>query len=75
MAMKSAHKEDSGDCLKRLLCELQSKDDKSLAWDEALIKHSVDSNLDYTSPILQLQIAVDLGRKQGSKQCSVVYDR
>ena len=74
-AMRSAHLEDSGDCIKRLLCELQSKKDQDLPWDEILIKKSVASKIDYMSPILQLQLAVDLGTKQGPKQCSVVYSR
>ena len=73
--MRSAHLEDSGDCIKRLLCELQSKKDQDLPWDEILIKKSVASKIDYMSPILQLQLAVDLGTKQGPKQCSVVYSR
>ena len=73
--MRSAHLEDSGDCIKRLLCELQSKKDQDLPWDEILIKKSVASKIDYLSPILQLQLAVDLGTKQGPKQCSVVYSR
>ena len=75
VAMRSAHLEDSGDCVKRLLCELQSKDDQNLAWDELLIKKSVESEIDYTAPILQFNIAVDLGIKQGVNQCSVVYSR
>lgn len=73
MALRSAHLEDSSDCVKRLLCEIQSKSD--LTWDEKLIKDLVPSSIDYDSPTLQFHLAVDLGRKMNGNQCSVVYNR
>ena len=74
-ALRSAHIEDSSDCIKRLLCELQSKNDVDLSWDELLIKGAISSAIDYTSPTLQFQLAVGLGRRQGLDQCSTVYSR
>ena len=74
-ALRSAHLEDSSDCIKRLLCELQSKPDSDLAWDELLIKGAISSNIDYASPTLQFQLAVGLGRRQGEAQCATVYSR
>ena len=74
-ALRSAHVEDSSDCVKRLLCELQSKNDVDLSWDELLIKGAISSAIDYTSSTLQFQLAVDLGRRQGLEQCATVYSR
>ena len=74
MALRSAHFEDSSDCVKRLLCELQSKSE-DLSWDEILIQNMIEPKIDYTDPTLQFSLAVDLGRKQDALQCSIVYSR
>ena len=61
MDLQSASLQDSGDCVKRLLCELQAKEE--LDWDEKLIMGSVPRRIDYASPIIQLQLAADLGQR------------
>ena len=58
--------------IKRLLCELQTKE--NLSWDEQLLKNAVPSQIDYTSPTLQMNVAVALGRNN-PQQCGVVYNR
>lgn len=70
--LQSASIQDSTDCVKRLICELKSK--PQLDWDEELIMHTIPPNLDYSSPIIQFQLAADLGQKN-PEQCSVVYSR
>lgn len=71
-ALLSSNQEDSSDCTKRLLCELQTKE--NLSWDEELLKNAVPSQIDYTSPTLQMNVAVALGRNN-PQQCGVVYNR
>lgn len=71
-ALLSSNQEDSSDCTKRLLCELQTRE--NLSWDEELLKNAVPSQIDYTSPTLQMNVAVALG-KNNPKQCGVVYNR
>jgi hypothetical protein len=61
--------------VKRLICELRSKNYESdLDWDEQLIYEYIRPVIDYTSPIVQFQLAADLGERQGD-QCKVVYSR
>lgn len=74
-SLKSSHLEDSSDCVKRLLCELQAIKDRDLSWDEYVIKKSILPVLDYSSPTLQFNIAADVGRQEGIDQCSIVYNR
>jgi len=71
-ALLHSNQEDSSDCTKRLLCELQTKE--NLSWDEELLKNAVPSQIDYTSPTLQMNVAVALG-KNNPQQCEVVYNR
>jgi len=71
-ALRSANQEDSSDCTKRLLCELQTK--QNLSWDEKLMKNAVPSNIDYSSPTLQMNLAVALGLNN-PQQCGVVFNR
>lgn len=71
-ALQSANQEDSSDCTKRLLCELQSKE--NLSWDEELLKNAVPSEIDYSSPTLQMNLAVALGLNN-PQQCEVVFNR
>ena len=54
------------------MCELQTRE--NLSWDEELLKNAVPSQIDYTSPTLQMNVAVALG-KNNPKQCGVVYNR
>jgi len=68
----SANLQDSSDCVKRLICELQGK--RTPDWDEALIVTAVESNIDYSSPHVQFQLAADLGRRNAD-QCAIVYSR
>eukprot|EP00095_Tigriopus_kingsejongensis_P005941 maker-scaffold316_size209483-snap-gene-1.38 protein:Tk05941 transcript:maker-scaffold316_size209483-snap-gene-1.38-mRNA-1 annotation:"PREDICTED: uncharacterized protein LOC103505216" len=70
--LQSASIQDSTDCAKRLICELKSK--KELDWDEELIMQTIPPQLDYASPIIQFQLAADLGQKN-PEQCSIVYSR
>ena len=72
--LRQAHLEDSSDCVKRFVCEIQSKNEQDLAWDENLFKKIISSDVDYESPILQFQLAADLGTKK-SDRCSEVYNR
>jgi len=71
-ALLSSNQEDSSDCTKRLLCELQTRE--NLSWDEELLRNAVPSQIDYTSPTLQMSVAVALG-KNNPQQCGVVYNR
>ncbi len=73
--LKSANIQDSSDCVKRLLCELQGKiGDAGLDWDERLIYDYISPSLNYDSPIIQFQLAADLGSRN-PEQCRVVYSR
>ena len=54
------------------MCELQTRE--NLSWDEELLKNAVPSQIDYTSPTLQMNVAVALG-KNNPQQCGVVYNR
>jgi len=74
-AMMSASREDSDECVKRLLCELQGRLDDELSWDERLIKKSVTPSNDYAASYPQFQFAAYLGERQGSEKCNVVYTR
>ena len=61
--------------MKRLICELRGKSKRTaLDWDEALIMKSIPAKIDYASPIIQFQLAADLGKKRPD-QCQVVYSR
>lgn len=71
-ALRSANQEDSSDCTKRLLCELQTMENPT--WDEALLRDAVPSTIDYTSPTLQMNLAVALGLNN-PQQCSTVFNR
>ena len=71
--LESSNKQDSEDCAKRLICELYGSSE-TLAWDERLIKNYIQPVLDYASPIIQFQLAADLGRRQVSA-CVTVYSR
>ena len=71
--MESSNKQDSEDCVKRLICELHGSSEP-LAWDERLIKNYIEPELDYTSPIIQFQLAANLGKRQVSA-CVSVYSR
>ena len=71
--LESSNKQDSEDCAKRLICELYGSSE-TLAWDERLIKNYIQPKLDYASPIIQFQLAADLGRRQVSA-CVTVYSR
>ena len=66
--------QDSEDCVKRLICELHGVPFSDLAWDEKLIRSHIKPQLDYTSRIIQFQLAADLGKKQPA-QCQHVYSR
>ena len=71
--MESSNKQDSEDCVKRLICELHGSSEP-LVWDERLIKNYIEPELDYTSPIIQFQLAANLGKRQVSA-CVSVYSR
>ena len=71
--LESSNKQDSEDCVKRLICELYGSS-APLAWDERLIKNYIEPELDYTSPIIQFQLAANLGKRQVSA-CVSVYSR
>jgi len=64
---------DSEDCSKKLLCGLAGKVDK-LTWDEELMLQAFQSPIDYTSPYVQLRVAVEVGRKNVTN-CKMVYSR
>ena len=71
--LQSSNKQDSEDCVKRLICELHGSSDP-LAWDERLIKSYIEPQLDYASPIIQFQLAANLGKRQVAA-CVSVYSR
>ena len=72
MHLQSASLQDSSDCVKRLICELRGK--PRLDWDEELIMRAIPSQIDYASPIIQFELAADLGQRR-PEQCGVVYSR
>ena len=67
--------EDSSNCAKRLLCELQTEEDQELEWDELLIKELVPVPLNLSDIVCPLQLAVTIGQNQGVEQCAKVYRR
>ncbi len=74
--LASASLQDSSDCVKRLICELRTRSERSFAWDEALIMRAIPARIDYASPVIQLELAADLGkRSRSADQCGVVYSR
>lgn len=77
--LRSANIQDSNDCVKRLLCELQARyeNGEKLTWDEELILSYISPNIDYNSPIIQFHLAAHLGsmNPQNPEQCRIVYSR
>ena len=62
-----------GGVLKELLKNfLESKE--NLSWDEELLKNAVPSEIDYSSPTLQMNLAVALG-VNNPQQCAIVFNR
>lgn len=64
---------DAEDCGKKLLCGLAGKQGK-LTWDEELMLKAFQGSIDYTSPYVQLRVAVEVGRRNVTN-CKMVYSR
>ena len=79
--LKSAHKDDSSECIERLLCELQTKQDEDLEWDEIIIKNFIppgDFKFAYcnSARFCQFQFATNIGsQSKNLEKCASIYAR
>ena len=78
--LKSAHKDDSSECIERLLCELQTKQDEDLDWDELIIKKFIppdDIKFDCNGARdCQFLFATNIGSQtKNLEKCASIYGR
>lgn len=78
--LQQALRADKNDCVKRLICDLNAEERKqegALEWDEQLLKSVISTKgvaLDYSSPEIHFQVAVNVGKKGGRDQCTKSYN-
>ena len=62
--LQQALSSDKNDCVKRVICHLNSFDlGRAKMWDEKLIAKAVSQKINYTSPSMHLQVAVNVGQQ------------
>lgn len=71
--------QDVDDCAKKLICELNAKNDSALDGIEVLIKslfgYEKSGQLDVTKPSARFDFAAIVGLKSGFEQCKTLFSR
>ncbi|XP_040575809.1 uncharacterized protein [Lepeophtheirus salmonis] len=72
----SASQHDTSDCAKRLVCELNGIALEEMGTQEAVLQGLFDpDNLDITKSTVEFDLAAQIGKRVGIRQCALIYER